>query len=179
MVTWNTMISGAAFNGKSDLGINMYKCMIETHVIPNETTFVAVLTCCSHSGCVDMARELFTSMATDHGIEPKVEHYGCMVDLLSRSGYVDEAYGLIKKMTVQPNAALWGSILSGCRIYGYLEMAEVALKELMEIEKRNSGNYVLLSNLYADSGRWSGVDMIRGLMKENVVNKVSGNSAIG
>lgn len=178
VVSWNTMITGMAFNGRNDLGIKLFKEMMEKGVTPNHATFVAVLTCCSHAGAVEKAWELFTSMTSDHGLQPKIEHYGCMVDLLARSGRVREAHELIREMPMKPNAAIWGSLLSACRTHGDVDVAEVAIKELIHLEPRNSGNYVLLSNLYAEIGRWREVEKVRDLMGESCVEKLTGNSAI-
>ncbi|KAI6702447.1 hypothetical protein NL676_011583 [Syzygium grande] len=179
VVSFNTMITGMAFNGKDRLGVELFEEMATEGVIPNDATFVGVLTCCSHAGMVDRARELFASMSMDHQIEPKLEHYGCMVDLLGRSGCVREAFDLIRKMPMKPNAALWGSVLSACRTHGDMELAELTVKELIDLEPWNSGNYVLLSNLYAEAGRWNEVEKVRVQMRGRCVHKVPGYSAVG
>ncbi|KAK4786558.1 hypothetical protein SAY86_010391 [Trapa natans] len=178
LVSWNTIIHGTAFNGRNELGIELFQEMMEKGETPNHTTFVGVLACCSHAGFVEKARELFISMRADHGLEPKIEHYGCMVDLLGRSGCVMEAHELIKEMPMKSNAAIWGSLLSACRSHGDVDVAESAIKELINLEPRNSGNYVLLSNLYAESGRWSEVEKVRDLMGQSCVEKLTGNSAV-
>ncbi|PKI44330.1 hypothetical protein CRG98_035286 [Punica granatum] len=179
VVSWNAIITGRAFNGRNEQGIELFEKMMEKGVTPNHATFVGVLTCCSHAGFVEKAREVFTSMRADHGLEPRIEHYGCMVDLLGRNGCVREAYELIREMPMEPNAALWGSLLSACRIHGDLELAEAAIKELIRLEPRNSGNYVLLSNLYAETGRWDEVEKLRDLMSKSRVEKVIGSSSVG
>ncbi|KAI3420566.1 uncharacterized protein J3R85_012647 [Psidium guajava] len=179
VVSFNTVITGMAFNGKDRQGVELFEEMATEGVSPNDATFVGVLTCCSHAGMVDRARELFASMSVDHQIEPKLEHYGCMVDLLGRSGCVREAFDLIRKMPMKPNAALWGSALSACRTHGDMELAELAVKELINLEPWNSGNYVLLSNLYANAGRWNEAEEVRVQMRGRCVHKVPGYSAVG
>ncbi|KAJ6737699.1 REPEAT-CONTAINING PROTEIN putative-RELATED [Salix viminalis] len=119
-------------------------------------------------------------MVERHQIEPKLEHYGCMVDLLGRSGCVREAYDLIRSMPAgTPNAALWGSLLSACRSHGDVELAHHAVKELIDLEPWNSGNYVLLSNMYAEGERWDQVANVRGMMREKNIKKTPGQSVIG
>ncbi|XP_059648436.1 pentatricopeptide repeat-containing protein At1g09190-like [Cornus florida] len=179
VVSWNAMISGFSFNGKGEDGVNLFEEMISKGVNPNDSTFVGVLTCCAHGGLVQRGKDLFASMISNHQIKPKLEHYGCMVDLLGRSGCVKEAHHLICTMPMKPNAALWGSLLSACRTHGDMELVECAVKELIKLEPWNSGNYVLLSNIYAERGKWDEVEKVRVLMRENRVDKSPGQSMVG
>lgn len=180
MVSWNAMISGLAFNGKGELGVEMFEEMTDHEgTSTNDATFVAVLACCVHAGLVQRGRDFFASMVKHYHIKPKLVHYGCMVDLLSRSGCVKEAYDLIRIMPLKPNAAIWGALFSACRTYGDMELVEHAVKELINLEPQNSGHYVLLSNIYAERGNWSGVEEVRILMKESRVNKTMGQSIVG
>ena len=179
VVSWNVMISGMALNGEGQHGVKLFEEMVGRGMKPNDSTFIGVLACCAHAGLVGKGRDLFASMVLSHRIKPKLEHYGCMVDVLGRSGCVNEAHDLIRSMPVKPNAAIWGSLLSSCRTYGNVELAETALHELISLEPWNSGNYVLLSNMYAEEGRWDKVEKVRELMKEKCVKKAPGQSAIG
>lgn len=179
VVSWNTMISGSAVNGKGKVGIDLFDTMIEEgEVAPNEATFVGVLACCSYTGRVEKGEELFGLMTEKFKLEPRTEHYGTMVDLLSRSGRIREAFEFLKSMPVNANAAMWGSLLSACRSHGDIKLAEVAAMELVRIEPENSGNYVLLSNLYAEEGRWEAVEKVRTMMKKKSLRKSTGQSTI-
>ncbi|OEL18292.1 Pentatricopeptide repeat-containing protein [Dichanthelium oligosanthes] len=154
VVSWNTMIAGLSLNGHGVEGIELFQKMQQQGVEPNAVTFLGVLGCCAHAGAVEVGQEIFQNMQPEHGVEPAIEHYGCMVDLLGRSGFLEEAHTLIQGIPMKPNAAIWGALLSACRAHAGLGIAEVALKELINLEPWNSGNYVLLANLYADTGRW-------------------------
>lgn len=178
VVSWNAMISGLTFNGKGELGADLFEEMINKGVKPNDATFVGALSCCAHAGLVDRGHTLFRSMMADHKIEPKLEHFGCMVDLLARNGCVEEARDLLKTMPMKPNAVIWGSLLSAYRTIGNVEHAELAVKELIKLEPWNSGNYVLLSNIYAEDGRWDEVEKVRRLMKEKNIKKKPGQSMV-
>lgn len=179
VVSWNAMISGLAYNGEGEVGVGLFEEMVRGGVEPNDSTFVGVLTCCAHAGLVDRGREIFASMSVKFGVPPKLEHYGCVVDLLGRCGHVREGLDLIRSMPLKPTAALWGALLSACRTHGDREIAETAAKELVGLEPWNSGNYVLLSNVYAEEGRWDEVEKVRLLMRGGGVNKVPGQSATG
>ncbi|CAD6255803.1 unnamed protein product [Miscanthus lutarioriparius] len=176
VVSWNTMISGFSLNGHGVEGIDLFQEMRRHGVEPNAVTFLAVLGCCAHAGAVDIGREIFQSMLSEHGIEPAIEHYGCMVDLFGRSGLLEEAHVLIQGMPMKPNATIWGALLSACRAHAGLGIAEVALKELINLEPWNSGNYVLLANLYAETERWEEAGEVRRLMRRMSVNKAPGQS---
>ncbi|KDP23406.1 hypothetical protein JCGZ_23239 [Jatropha curcas] len=177
-ISWNAMISAMAYNGKGELGVDLFEDMITTGISPNDATYIGVLSCCAHARLVEKGMDLFASMTLNHQIEPKLEHYGCMVDLLGRCGWVREAYNLIRSMPEKPNASLWGSLLSACRTHGHMELAQLAVEELINLEPWNSGNYVLLSNMYAAEERWDKVEKVRALMKERSVKKEPGQSAI-
>ncbi|XP_039127910.1 LOW QUALITY PROTEIN: pentatricopeptide repeat-containing protein At1g09190 [Dioscorea cayenensis subsp. rotundata] len=180
VVSWNAMINGLGSNGRGEDGLELFESMMRSGFRPNAGTFLGVLGCCRHTGMVGKGREVFRVMAAEYGVEPEIEHYGCMVDLLGRCGFVREGYELITRMTMRPSAAIWGALLSSCRNYGDVEMAVVAAKELVEVEPWNSGNYVLLSNVYAEAGRWEDVEKVRISMKEQCVKKAApGQSLIG
>ncbi|KAL7237613.1 hypothetical protein ACSBR2_003838 [Camellia fascicularis] len=144
--------------------------MLSKDVKLNDAIFVGVLACCAHAGLVQQGLDLFASMTTKHQIEPKLEHYGSMVDLLGRSGCVKEAHDLIHTMPMNPNATIWGALLSACRTHDNMELAESAVW--------NSGNYVL-SNVYAERGKWDEIKKVRALMMENRINKAPGQSMVG
>lgn len=139
---------------------------------------VGVLSACSHNGLVDRGMEYFYSMECDYSIRPNIKHYTCMIDLLGRSGRLNEAENLMKNMPVEPDPATWGALLSASRIHGNTELGEKAAEMIFELQPGNSGMYVLLSNLYAASGRWSDVGRMRLKMRDKGVKKTPGYSWI-
>ncbi|XP_059652780.1 pentatricopeptide repeat-containing protein At3g04750, mitochondrial [Cornus florida] len=174
---WTTMITGLAFHGHGSKALDLFSEM-QKYAIPNHVTFVAVLTACSHRGLVDQGLRIFKSMTENYGIEPGVEHYGCLVDLLARSGRLAEAKSVIDKMPMQPSRSIWGAVLSACKAHGNVEIAEIALRELLKLEPEKEGGYVLLSNIYAAVGRWKYSDKIREIMEDRGVKKTAGWSSV-
>lgn len=85
---------------------------------------------------------------------------------------------LVKEMPFEANGAIWGSLLAASRIHGHLELGECVLRHLIEVEPHNSGNYTLLSNIYAAFGRWREVGMVRKEMRDKGVKKMPGGSSI-
>ncbi|CAK8570746.1 unnamed protein product [Lathyrus sativus] len=179
IITWTTMISGLALHGLGKEALHVFSCMEkEGRVKPNEVTFIAILSACSHVGLVELGRDYFTSMRSRYGIEPKIEHYGCMIDLLGRAGHLQEAKKLLLQMPFEANAAIWGSLLAASTRCGDADLAEEALRHLMVLEPHHCGNYSLLSNTYASLGRWSESWMVRKDMRNAGVEKVPGISFI-
>ncbi|OAY80007.1 Pentatricopeptide repeat-containing protein ELI1, chloroplastic [Ananas comosus] len=178
VVVYNSMIAGYAMHGRSRDALELFARLCDRGLRPTDITFIGVLNACSHSGLVDEGREFFHSMEKDYSIEPKIEHYGCMVDLLGRAGLVDEAYELIRSMKIEPDTVMWGSLLAACRQHKNLALGETIANFLLSNGIANSGTYVLLSNIYAAVGNWEEVARIRTLMKESGVQKEPGCSSI-
>lgn len=135
-----------------------------------------MLSACAHAGLADRAKQYFYSMYPDYGIVPSPRHYTCMIDLLGRSGRLDEAHNLVRNMPFAPDAATWGALLGAAKVHGNIELAEKAAEIIFKMEPNNSGMYVLLSNLYAASGRWYDVGQMRLKMRDKGVKKVPGYS---
>ncbi|KAK1385392.1 Pentatricopeptide repeat-containing protein [Heracleum sosnowskyi] len=178
ILAWNTIITGMAMHGHVKEAQQLFKEMVEDGVAPDDITFVAMLSAFRHAGMVEEGRKLLDCMSNIYGIEPKVEHYGSVIDLLSRTGHVQDALDLIKTMPMEPNACAWGALLGGCRIYGNSEMGQQVGKHLIDLQPEHSGRYVLLSNIYAAAKRWDDVKKVRDLMKSKGIKKVPGASVI-
>ncbi|XP_022989356.1 pentatricopeptide repeat-containing protein At5g66520-like isoform X1 [Cucurbita maxima] len=176
--TWNAMIGGLAIHGRAEDALELFSKMQKGRLKPNGVTLVSILTACAHAGFVDRGLRIFETMKEFYGVEPEMVHYGCVVDLLGRSGLFSEAEELISSMPMKPNAAVWGALLGGCRIHGNVELAERVGKILLELDVDNSGYYTLLSNIYAKAGRFDDVAKIRKTMKEKGIKTVPGVSMV-
>ncbi|KAL6286827.1 hypothetical protein ACE6H2_011217 [Prunus campanulata] len=176
LTSWNTLLTGYANNGFIEEGMKLFDLMIESGVRPDGVTFIALLSGCSHAGLTDEGRRLFNKMKLVYGVSPTVEHYACLVDLLGRAGRIKEALDVVERMPMKPTGSIWGSLLNSCRLQGNVSLAECAAKELFELEPTNPGNYVMLSNVYANAGMWNGVNRVRELMKHRGIKKDAGCS---
>ncbi|KAK0597640.1 hypothetical protein LWI29_027179 [Acer saccharum] len=177
-VSWNSVISGLAVNGFANHALELFEQMLRVGVRPTHGTFVGILLACSHAGLIEEGLKYFTSMEEVYGLTPELKHYGCVVDLLSRSGNLDRAYEFINAMPIVPSVVVWRILLSACKLHENLALAEIVTTKLLEFDPSNSGNYVLMSNTYAGSGRWDDAGRIRELMEESSVQKPSGWSSI-
>ncbi|KAL6292565.1 hypothetical protein ACE6H2_000707 [Prunus campanulata] len=180
-VSWNAMISALAFHGRAHEAISLFKSMTEGAgaTRPNDITFVGVLSACVHVGLVDEGRQLFNLMSSSFGLVPKVEHYSCLVDLLSRAGLVHEAWDFIKKMPEKPDEVVLGALLGACKKCKNVDVTKQVVQLLLELEPSNSGNYVISSKIYANLKMWDESAKMRVLMKQRGVSKTPGCSWIG
>ncbi|KAG8370277.1 hypothetical protein BUALT_Bualt14G0100300 [Buddleja alternifolia] len=175
---FNAMIRGLAIHGNGHEALGLFEVMKQEGILPDDVTILAIMCACSHVGLVDEGREYFESMKSNYGLEPKTEHYCCLVDLLGRAGLVKEAEERVSTMPMEPHAILWRSLLGAARVHGSLEIGEVALRALVALEPETSGNYVLLSNMYACMNRWDDVKRVRKLMKDHGIDKMPGSSIV-
>ncbi|KAL3520420.1 hypothetical protein ACH5RR_018569 [Cinchona calisaya] len=162
---WNSVIEGLAAHGYANEALVMFHMMEKEKIKPNGITFLSVLTACTHAGMVEEGKSKFLQMTRDHLILPEIKHYGCMVDLLSKAGLLEEALELVRSMNIEPNSVIWGSLVGGCKLHKNLEIAQMAVDKLMLLEPNNSGYYNLLVNMYAEANRWNEVARIRSNMK--------------
>ncbi|PON93074.1 DYW domain containing protein [Trema orientale] len=176
--SWNCMIGGLAIHGKGEAAIELFEEMQRRMVAPDNITFVNLLSACAHSGLVEEGRHYFRCMTQVHGIEPRGEHFGCMVDLLGRAGMLEAARELIDGMPISPDAGVLGALLGACKIHGNLKLGEEIGEQVIKLDPNNSGRYVLLANLYANAGRWDDVAKVRKLMNDRGVKKAPGFSMI-
>lgn len=172
------MITAYASYGHGREAVSTFQEMIEAGIRPDDITFTGLLSACSHSGLVDIGLNYFNYMSTTYSTNPRAEHYACVVDLLGRAGRLAEASKLVDEMPMPAGPSIWGSLLAACRKYRNLEMAETAARKLFVLEPENTGNYVLLSNMYAEAGRWQEVDKLRAILISQGTKKSPGCSWI-
>ncbi|KAJ7975325.1 Pentatricopeptide repeat-containing protein [Quillaja saponaria] len=208
VVSWTSMISSCSQNGKDMEALELFREMQSNGVEPNCITIPCLLpacgniaalvhgkavhcfsirrgisgdvyVACSQNGLTEVGLHYFNCMSKDHGIEARMEHYACMVTLLGRVGKLQEAYSMIEKMPFEPDACVWGALLSSCRIHHNVSLGKVAAEKLFKLEPGNPGNYILLSNTYASKAMWSEVNIVRDMMKNMGLRKNPGCSWIG
>ncbi|XP_057978426.1 pentatricopeptide repeat-containing protein At1g14470 isoform X2 [Malania oleifera] len=171
VVSYNTLIAGLAAHGHGREAVKLLLKMKKEGIEPDRVTYIGILTACSHAGLLEEGQKVFESIKA-----PAIDHYACMVDLFGRVGQLDEAKRLVDKMPMEPHAGVYGSLLNASRIHKRVEVGEHAAEKLFELEPENSGNYVLLSNIYASAGRWEDVERIREVMRKRRVKKTIGCS---
>ncbi|KAF8729038.1 hypothetical protein HU200_018349 [Digitaria exilis] len=176
--SWNSMISAYGRHGFYTKVLEMFKLMEEGNINPDGLTFSSVLSACSHAGLVQDGLRIFQSMTSVYSIIPQQEHYGCIVDLLSRAGHLEEGYKLIKLSTVKDKSSILCALLSACRTHGNTMLGQIIGDELLEFEQQNPGTYALVSDVFAQKGQWNKSANIRNRAKESGLRKPPGYSLI-
>ncbi|KAJ8480398.1 hypothetical protein OPV22_024125 [Ensete ventricosum] len=178
VVLWTSIIGSYASHGRAAEAIHLFEQMSEEKIVPNEISFVHVLSACAHAGLVGKGHAYFKSMQEDHGIAPSVEHYTCMVDLLGRAGLLDRAKDFIQEEGISNYPVVWRALLSACRVHSDVEMASWVCEQLVQLEPCESGHYILLSNIHASRRKWEEASELRRMMHEKGVRKRPGQSWI-
>ncbi|KAI4357942.1 hypothetical protein L6164_001856 [Bauhinia variegata] len=177
-VSWTALVSGYAQFGKANETIRLFESMLTHGFKPDRVTFIGVLSACSRAGLVEKGQQIFDSMIKEHRIVPMVDHYTCMIDLLSRAGRLEEAQNFIKEMPFCPDTIGWATLLSACRFNGNMEIGKWAAEALLELEPHNTASYILLSKIYAAKGKWEEVAKLRKGMRDKGLRKEPGCSWI-
>ncbi|CAA7394510.1 unnamed protein product [Spirodela intermedia] len=178
IVSWTSVIDGLAMHGHGREAVAVFERMKKSGVAPDDVTFIGVLSACSHAGMVDEGCRYFAAMKEQHCIDPKIEHYGCMVDLFSRAGLLERAVSFIRSMPIEPNPIIWRTLVGGCRLHGHGGAGESLSMQLIAEEPAHSSNYVLLSNVYAMRRQYEKKFEVRRRMSEKGIRKVPGCSML-
>ncbi|KAF5959067.1 hypothetical protein HYC85_000276, partial [Camellia sinensis] len=157
----NAIISCNGIHGHGETSMQLFQAMQDEGVKPDHETFASLLSACSHSGFS------WSGFVEEYGIQPSLKHYGCTADLLGRGGYLEKAYSFVKNMPLRPDASVWVALLGACQIHRNIELGKFASDCLLEVDSENVGCYVLSSNIYANVGKWEGVDEVRSLARDS------------
>ncbi|KAM7260900.1 hypothetical protein ACFE04_026375 [Oxalis oulophora] len=177
IASWNALINGCAVNGCANEALTVFSEMQSEGLKPNDITMMGVLSACNHGGLVEEGKRWFSNMEK-LGLTPKIQHYGCLVDLLGKAGKIEEAEKLIESMPYEANDIIMSSFLSACGHSKDVKRAERILKHAVTKEPMNDGNYIILRNMYAAEERWGDADEVKRVMRRNKVSKEVGCSVI-
>lgn len=178
IIVYNSMIMAYAHHGLAWQAIQIFERLRIANLQPSQATFVSVISACGHIGLIEQGRSLFQTMELDYNITPSRDNFGCLVDMLSRNGFLYDARYIIESMPFPPWPAILRSLLSGCRIYGNRELGQWTAEKLLSLAPKNDAAYVLLSKVYSEGNSWEDAAKIREGMKDKVVLKDPGYSRV-
>eukprot|EP00257_Ricinus_communis_P021656 XP_015581191.1 pentatricopeptide repeat-containing protein At5g39680 isoform X2 [Ricinus communis] len=154
VITWNAMICGYSHHG------------------------LGILSACSHLGMVQEGFYYLNYLMKQNAIEPGLEHYTCILGLLSRAGRLDDAWNFMKSIPVQWDAVAWRTLLNACHVHQNYDLGMRVAELVLQMDSNDVGTYILLSNMYAKTKRWDGVVKMRKLMRDINIKKEPGVSWI-
>lgn len=178
LISWNTMINALAVHGHGAEALSIFSKMKNIGQKPDGITFIGILCACSHMGLVEDGLVHFHSMTNEFLIQPQIEHYGCVVDLLARGGLLEQAVEFIHNMPIKADSVIWTALLAASRIHKKVEFAELSLQKLIELDPSNPANYVMLSNVYGEAGKWEDRARLKVAMRDTGSKKVPGWSSV-
>ncbi|CAL4905082.1 unnamed protein product [Urochloa decumbens] len=176
--TWNALLSAFANHGMETEALVKLNTMRAEGLLPNQITFLALLTACARAGLVEVGLYWFEAMVVEYRVTPLMVHYGCVVDLLGRAGRFAEAVQVIERMPFAPDASVWGALLAACKLRGNMELAMEIGRKLMALEPQQSGRYVTIRNVYLEDGNWQAGMRMGEVMQEAGIKKTAGQSSV-
>ncbi|XP_031386878.1 putative pentatricopeptide repeat-containing protein At5g37570 [Punica granatum] len=176
VISYTSLITALADHGKAMEALSFFVEMLKHVIKPNQITFVSVLGACSHAGLVEEGMRYFAMMTQVFGINPSIEHYSSIIDLLGRAGQLERAYSIVANGSGFNDPEILGALLGACRVHGNVEIGETVAKRLFEIEPENTGNYMLLANIYASLNRWEDAEKLKRLISLRGMRKSPGSS---
>ncbi|KAL6603866.1 hypothetical protein ACP70R_044227 [Stipagrostis hirtigluma subsp. patula] len=176
---WTAIICGLATNGQASRALELFEEMQICKAKPDGITFIGVLSACCHGGLIDEGQRHFQAMKEVYQIQPRIEHYSCLVNLLGRAGLFDEAEKLVSDLPVDKDTMpLFGALLTACKAHGNVQMSERLTKRIAGQDTRNPDVNVLVSNVYATASRWEDAIRVRSKMTHPTIKKTAGCSLI-
>lgn len=180
IVAWNSVISAYGFHGMGEKAMELFNEMISSNsgMEPDKSTFISLLSACSHSGFIDEGLRYYNQMEDKFGVKPVTEHWVCVVDMLGRAGKLKEAYKFIKGIGEPQKAGVWGALLSACNYHGNTKLGKEVAEILFEMEPENASYYISLSNTYVALGGWEEAVRLRKMVADKALKKLPGYSVI-
>ncbi|KAH1250555.1 Pentatricopeptide repeat-containing protein [Glycine max] len=175
---WNAMMAGYAQHGDYQSAFELFESLEGFGLVPDEYTFLAILTALCNAGMFLEIYRWFTRMRVDYGLEPSLEHYTCLVGAMARAGELERAERVVLTMPFEPDAAVWRALLSVCAYRGEADKAWCMAKRVLELEPHDDYAYVSVANVLSSAGRWDDVAELRKMMKDRRVKKKGGRSWI-
>ncbi|KNA15996.1 hypothetical protein SOVF_093190 [Spinacia oleracea] len=178
VTTWNAMIDAYGTHGLGEAALELFSEMQKGSILPNEVTFLCIISACSHSGLVEDGKYYFELMKEEYNLEPKMDHYGAVVDLLGRAGLLEEAWDFILNMPIEPGVSVYGAMLGACKIHKNIELGGKAANRLFDLNPDDGGYHVLLANIYSAASMWDKVAEVRSMMDNKGLRKTPGCSLV-
>ncbi|CAN4107368.1 unnamed protein product [Withania somnifera] len=174
VVSWNAIINGYGINGHGETALSLFHEFRECGGTPDSATYLSILSACSHSGLTSDGLLIFSQIIEENKFRASAEHYGCIADLLARAGYLPDVSSFLDG----DGKTLWKAILNACARNSDLKLAEFTARKFHQQIKKDPGQLVLLSNLYASAGRFKDAEALRLSMETDKLIKIPGFSIL-
>ncbi|MCO5568050.1 hypothetical protein L7F22_021745 [Adiantum nelumboides] len=145
VVTWSACIANFVQGGNLTC-LEVLSSMQDEGIEPGATTFLSVLTFCSHAGLRNEGLYYLLSMSKDYGIVLNSKHFLVLTDLLGRAGDFKRIENFLGVSSMINNVSIWLVLLAACSRQGNTELGGHAFKRIMELQPKEAAAYVLMAN---------------------------------
>ncbi|KAM7278395.1 hypothetical protein ACFE04_005529 [Oxalis oulophora] len=180
IISWNMIIHAYSHHGLGKEALTLFREMLtlSTQLYPNHVTFVGVLSACGHLGLVKEGFFYLNHLMKQFGVEPGLEHFTCIISLLSKAGKLDDAEKFMRSKPVKWDIVAWRTLLSACHVHKNYDLGIRIAETCLKVDPNDVGTYTLSSNMLAKYKEWDGVAQIRKVMKKRNIKKEPGVSWI-
>ncbi|KAM0942392.1 putative tetratricopeptide-like helical domain superfamily [Dioscorea sansibarensis] len=178
IVSWNAMITSYGINGKGKEAVALFRNMEKCGQEADSVTYLSLLMACNYAGLVNNGLIILNKMLKDERIEPREEHYACLVDMLLRAGRLGCAENIVNTQLYEVSPNVWKALLGGANIHGDIRLAEIAAERVFYMDSRDSGHVLQLSNAFASVGKFEHAEALRTRIRKNGLVKKTGLSLL-
>lgn len=178
LVSWNAMLSAYALHGLGKRALLLFEEMKREGFAPDDISILGILQACIYSGLWEDGIRLFIEIEPIYGLKPILEHFVCMVNLLGRAGCLSEAMNFINRSPFSDLPLLWRTLVSVSKLMANSKFSMLASKCLLDLEPKDAGSYILVSNMYAAQGMLGEAAKVRTTMNDLKLSKEAGCSWI-
>lgn len=148
LALWNSMISGYAQNGQTEMAISLFREMQNLDIHPNPVTITSILSACSQLGALSLGKWVH-DMIKRESFESNIFVATALVDMYAKCGSIEEARRLFDTMR-EKNVVTWNAMISGYGLHGHGQKALLLFDEMLCYRVPPTG-VTFLSILYACS----------------------------
>ncbi|XP_051146165.1 pentatricopeptide repeat-containing protein At2g03380, mitochondrial [Andrographis paniculata] len=141
--------------GVSTECVALFDDLGKENVEPADIVFVAILSTCSDTGMIREGWRFFKSVCRGYKFVPSMRHYGCVVDLLARSGCLEEALEFFETMPVKPDSAVLRAFIHQCSVRSRMDLRDLAVRKMKELHPDDARQYESTLNFDSSRGRRS------------------------
>jgi pentatricopeptide repeat protein len=148
VVSWTSMISAYSVHGRCTSARECLKEMGKQGLIPADAAFTSLLSACSHAGNTEEGYNYLNLMKDQYGIQPSIEHYNCILQLLGQVGCLKEAEFVLQTMPIAADLCSWMTLLIACRCFGNIRVGQWSMNKATKLDPDIIAGNPLLSTMH-------------------------------
>jgi pentatricopeptide repeat protein len=180
VVCFTSMISACARHGDGAKGVELLREMVCRGLKPDDVTFLCAITGCDQAGLIEEGRLVFEFMRATRELGPDERHLACMVNLLGRDGFVEEAMKVMMEQhsPLRHYTKAWSSLVQSCKAHGEDALGRRAADTLVDMGREDAATSLQVSRYFYEIGDGENVSRIKGMASGQRVKEISGRSSV-